>query len=414
MGMVCAAALVLTVQWRFFLFQKKISAVLSGIECQRRVSNTLVRQGTVIDVTVTTRVSFPPDFSGVIRDQVPVGMVLRDKDPEVRIPNGSSPGSETVLHYQVTSVLHGSFVFPGLDMSLEDLFFSDRLELRSKTFSGPVVRVYPLENFESPVVSRELGEQEIERIRVISGFGIREFRDYVPGDDPKKIDWKLTAKFDKLIVREYEGSGANVSLLFADLPEQGDLESGEHFQKMVKAITGAVELSVREYHTVSLILISGPNVIMTQKHAHDLQEVMQILHNNVVPVTRVHSYYRYSTVGAFRSFLGEISRQSSVTHGQPAENDYLTRLAAITAPVLQNTEILSFQGEISRILRMAPHKEALVFSLGTGDISHIKFLIEEVHKEHGKVHLQVPAIKGSPATARQYLQTGADSVRVFS
>jgi uncharacterized protein (DUF58 family) len=414
MAMVCAAALVVTILWRLFLFQKKISSVVSGIECRRSVSNTLVRQGTLIEVSLTTRVTFPPDVSGVIRDQVPIGMFLRGTEPEIRIPPGSSSLSETVLQYQVAPVIHGSFLFPGLLISLEDLFFSDHLEVRTKMFSGPTVRVYPLENFESPVITREYGEQEIERIRVVSGFGIRGFRDYVPGDDPKKIDWKLSAKFDKLIIREYEGSGGTVSLIFADLPEQGDTEPGEDFQNMVKAITGAVEISIREYHTVSLILISGPNVITTQKHANDLQEVMHILHNNMVPVKRVHSYYRFSTVGAFRSFIGEISRQGSVGPQQTAHHDYCNRLAAITSTIAKKPEILSFQGEISRILRMAAQKDALVFSLCTGDVSHISFLIEEIHKEHGKVHLQMPSVKGSPSFARHYLQTGADSVKVFS
>ena len=38
------------------------------------------------------------------------------------------------------------------------------------------------------------------------GFSVEftEHRTYMPGDEPKRIDWKVYAKTDRLVVREYE------------------------------------------------------------------------------------------------------------------------------------------------------------------------------------------------------------------
>ena len=60
------------------------------------------------------------------------------------------------------------------------------------------------------------------------------------------------------------------------------------------------------------------------------------------------------------------------------------------------------------------HKRVVIFSLCSGDMSHIRYLIDLVHNEHGTVQLHVPADSGVQAMMRMYLQSGVDTVKVFS
>jgi len=145
-AMIAVVAIVLTFQWRLFLYHKKVTEILSGVECHRSLSSALVRQGRPLTVSLEIKISMPEGFSGLIRDQVPVGMILSGAPPEAGIA-GTTP-CEFRLQYTVTPLLHGSSVFPGLVISLQDRFFSDTLRLQTKKFSGPVVRVYPVGKFE--------------------------------------------------------------------------------------------------------------------------------------------------------------------------------------------------------------------------------------------------------------------------
>jgi uncharacterized protein (DUF58 family) len=410
-AMISVVALLLILEWRLFLYDKRITDILSGTWCHRNLSATLVRQGTPILVSLRIKISLPIDFSGRIIDQIPVGMVLNDAIPETGI-SAASP-REFLIQYSVTPMLYGSHIFPGLVITVQDRFFSDTLHLQTKKFSGPEVRVYPAGDYEPVLGPLEYGEQEIEQFRALSGFGVRGFRDFVDGDHMKSIDWKLTAKFDKFIVREYTGRVGSESLLMVDLPDADSGDPGENFQKMIQALSGEVERALQQYHRIALVFISGPNVVRSDQFEKDLNEAMRIFQNTANPVKRLHTYYRYKTAREMRALIREISREEAVTKDQSDGKHYLTTLAKISTSLSDKHESLVFEGEISRILRMMPYKEVVIFSVCSGDLSHIRFMIDEIHKLHGYAYLNIPGVAAQQASLQQYLAWGTDSVQVF-
>jgi hypothetical protein len=410
-AMIADVTVALLVAWRLFVYHERITGILSRIQCRRDVSATLVRQGVPLKVSLRITISLPPGFSALIRDEIPGGMVVTNTKPEIRISGASA--RDLTVPYAVTPLLHGSHVFPGIVITLQDRFFSDTFHLAAEQFSGPEVRVYPAGNYEPVFGLFDYGEQEIEQFRALSGFGIKGFRDFIHGDDTKSIDWKLTAKFDKYIVREYTGRAGSESLLVADLPDSDDGDPGENFLAMIRSLSGEIDQALQRYHRISLVFISGPNVVRTKQYEDNLDEIIRIVQNTAKPVKRLHTYYRYRTARETRALVRELSREAAVNKGPSDESTYLTTLVTIGNSIAETHGSLAFQGDIARILRMMPYKEVTIFSVCSGDMSHIRFLIDEIHKVHGFAHMKVPGRLAQQTSLQQYLAWGTDSVQVF-
>jgi uncharacterized protein (DUF58 family) len=67
--------------------------------------------------------------------------------------------------------------------------------------------VYPTPDAHAPPLPESLGDGDSPRTRA-HGEQPHHLRDYRPGDMPRQIAWKASARFDKLLVREYESAVA--------------------------------------------------------------------------------------------------------------------------------------------------------------------------------------------------------------
>lgn len=412
-AMVSALAILLVLQWRLFSFQHNTKQVLAGMVCHREVPVTFVRVGSVVEVRLSILISVPGGFRTTLRENVCPGMVVQKGDLDYCITGERTEQVERA--YRVVPMVHGTLSFPGISIHLADRFFSDEIDLRNDRFNGPALKVYPYGNYELGTESHEYGEQEIERIRAISGVELSGFRGYVPGDEMKNIDWKMTAKYDKPIIREYTGLGGSAPLIILDLPEQVENDIPVHFNSMVRAVSGAVTESWKLNRKSSLVLISGPNIIKTPEQGGGVEQSLALLNAMAYPVKRPLTYYRFQTKGALRAMNGEISRAMGITRENKDTQVYLGKICSIISVSQKDPSgVPLFHGEISRILRMWPHERVVIFSLCSGDMSHIWYVIELVHREHGTVQLHVPADSGVQTMMRMNLRSGVDSVRVFS
>lgn len=412
-AMVSAFALLLVVLWRLNSFQANTKRVLAGIVCHRDVPAKIVRAGSPVDVRLSVRISVPGGFKAELRELVSPGMVIQKGELEYCV-TGERTG-QVELAYTAVPMVHGTRSFPGLAIRFTDWFFSDEYRLRNERFNGPVLKAYPSGNYELNMEPHEYGEQEIEHMRAVSGMELRGFRDYVPGDTPKQIDWKMTAKYDKTIVREYMSIGGTSPLIILDLPEQVEVAIPAFFHAMVRAVSGAVEQSWKKYQKASLVLISGPNIIKIQEPGSGAESQLSILNSSAHPVKRPQTYYRFRTTGSLRAINNEIVRVKNMTRDNPGTQEYLNSLGSIFTSFKKDlSAVPAFQGEISRLLAMWPHETVIIFTLYSGDMSHIRYLVEQVHNDHGTVQLHVPADSGVPGFMQRCTQSGADMVKVFS
>jgi len=60
-----------------------------------------------------------------------------------------------------------------------------------------------------------------------SGMALANLREYLPGDDARAIDWKASARMDRLVVREFEeersGAGPTTSSWTGRAPQRSGL-----------------------------------------------------------------------------------------------------------------------------------------------------------------------------------------------
>lgn len=387
-----AAAILFALLWRYAVFQIDVTRVLASSRIERGTEKSIVRQGG--SIRVHARFTFDPRAS--VRAEVTEILPKGGRLYEGSVGPVFAANGECTLEYAVEYQVHGDLKFPGLQLSLCDRFFSDRYLLTSPHFQGPVVAVQPMGEFESSFGVHGYGEEEIAKIRAITGLGVRGFREFNLGDDMRHIDWKLSAKYDRLMLREYTMLGGSYPLLILDLPEsRGSGESEKGFDELVQAVTGALDRSLREFRRATLLLISGPNIVRMYPEESRFLDVMEVIRREVHPVPRQRTLYRFETKPELKARAREAEIQA-LRAKERDEKDFLAGIAGIYHSIADTGEIHAFQGEIARMLRIMPHDDVLLFSLCRGDTSHIRILVDQMHRRSKEVRLHVPDCPGGP------------------
>ncbi len=174
-------------------------------------------------------------------------VVLEEELPEsfgtaVRLPVPVLPVGESLEHgYRFTARRRGVFTVGPLVAEWSDPFGLTRK--RVQIAPAETVIVHPnTESVQDRITSREWEDPPIRPPQSKpwpSGFEFYGMRDYVNGDDPRRIIWTASAKTDdRYLVRESEqGITDRVSLLLDnDREHHSDGDPSETFERAVRAI----------------------------------------------------------------------------------------------------------------------------------------------------------------------------------
>ncbi len=95
------------------------------------------------------------------------------------------------------------------------------------------------------------------RMRALARGGdeLRGLRDYVPGDDLRRISWKASARSDELKVREHEAAGTRDLTVVLDL--DGAAHSAESFERAVTAAASIVVSAADHGRDVRFVTTGG-------------------------------------------------------------------------------------------------------------------------------------------------------------
>lgn len=190
------------------------------IQGSRSVVTAWAKSACTVRVTVTNRgpSAWPLVF---IKDRVPEGRKVRGGDN--RAAADLLPDDPVVIEYELKSASAGMFHFEGVELRIADLagLFYRRVFLRA-----------PLDVLILPPLTDDEGKQRadkrfnslpppgLHRLRRPGGGGeLLDLREYRPGDPPKMIAWKASARKDKLITKEYESDVPVRVMLFLDQSE---------------------------------------------------------------------------------------------------------------------------------------------------------------------------------------------------
>jgi len=169
---------------------------------------------------------------GVAVDDCPIDLAT---DREL-LPWEAGAGTRVSLRYTVTASGRGEFAFG--DVHLRWLSPWGLLSWQAKWPGATPVRVYPryvdFSRYHLEYRSTLLREAGPQRIRsVVRGGEFESLRDYVPGDDTRQIDWKATARHQRLTVRNHDEERSKSVLLVLDAgrmmsPVSGGLSKLDH------------------------------------------------------------------------------------------------------------------------------------------------------------------------------------------
>jgi uncharacterized protein (DUF58 family) len=178
---------------------------------------------------------------GVLRDEVPDGCVASRQE----FPLAMKPEGHASFEYMLTPSERGSDYFRGTYIRLKCPL--GLVERQSKLNTEQPVRIYPnvlaLREFELLKRQGRLREMGIRRSR-IRGLGteFESLRDYSEGDDYRKIDWKATARRDKLIVRQFEQERNQAVMIVVDVG-RGMLAEVDGVRKLDHALDSILMLT---------------------------------------------------------------------------------------------------------------------------------------------------------------------------
>jgi hypothetical protein len=399
-AVVAAGALSFFLITRSVLFLHALQSMITGLDLERSVSPLLVRQGSAITVETRVNVGAPRGLLGKITDLIPHGTVVSSGSPAGVIPGGQSP--RLSISYTMTPFALGNHPFRGISVQVSDKFFSTSLTSFPKNAANPSITILPSSGY--ALTERNVyGEAESRAITILPGSSVRSFRPYVPGDDLRKIDWKLSAKYDSLFIREFMGKAEHATLFIIDLPDAALPFAEKSFERLKEAVLGAFTMPEFSSRTFSVILISGSNVVTSKVIKPELPDLSGLM-KYLIPTNRTHSLYRTSSIAALKRHYD--GREISGTQFEGS-------LYRISVAFLSHRPPTLFESQIDRIFQSVPVSIVHLFSLADHDESHLRLLAERAAMRGMDIVLHIPRECYSRRTRVKIKQCRFSSIEVF-
>jgi uncharacterized protein (DUF58 family) len=300
-----ALTLLLWIGWEWLFFSLRVRTLLRKLDVERQVRD---ERGPVTTLWAgrdfTVRVALHLRGAGrlpyvTVTDPVPFG-VVHDVGP-TSVDGEVRTRAPLHIEYRVHCPLTGVARFEGLRVELADLhgFFAHVTFVRFPV----VLRILPRSlvgkvGGGSTKRHNELPPPGVHRLRRPgSGSELLELRDYIPGDPPRTIAWKISAKRDRLITREFESEVPVRCTLFLDtsssvripspVDERGPRGKGEKpvaaawkpLDQLVEVAAGVVRASLAGRDLAGLCLFDeqGAQLVRAERTRQHASRLMQLL-----------------------------------------------------------------------------------------------------------------------------------------
>lgn len=377
-GSAVAGVIALFILFRAALFCRAVTALARSVTVERTLEKRIVRQGSRLPVKVLL----------TYNASLPLSVSAEDILPAVAVIDGVQAGEERKpgflsIRYVLRPMATGETSFGGLSLSVHDYFFSGTIWLRRSDLCTPPLRVVPESVRETGYVQgtgegMSGGGGQI----LLSGEDIRGFHEYVPGEDLARVDWKLSAKFGTIYIREPEGESGGAPLVVIDLPDLHDAPEAEDFARFSIAATGEAEGICTHFDACPLLLISGGEVRTFLRGSPEQKEFITAL-AAIRPVERAGHLYRY---------LDPAFVQTRIRAPRGGgEGLFRERLTTVIPDIMGMKGILPFRLAVARAMRSSGAATVVIYTTGRGDCSHISQVVMEAMRQGLDVRLRVPA-----------------------
>lgn len=364
------------------------------IQLERTVTPRILRQGSYLEVTTVIHARVPAGFSLQIQENSPAGSAV------VRGENGGSltgpvEGSVT-LRYTLRMLARGELPFRGITMTLSNPYYRAHLRISGDRFTDPILTVQPALAFAIEQPLAVTGSREIDRFRAISGQGIRAFRSFRTGDDVRAIDWKLSAKYGRLMLREYMGRASGLPFFVLDLPPALEPAGAAGYERLLASLTAGIESTLREYRRTDLLILSGGRVLRSLSPLHDIR-VWYRLQHQLVPGDSYLPLFRFRDLPSIHSFQQRVER-SALNRGDD-ERRFLSRIGHLLSASITRRPRTLLEQQILAVLRQTGERDVMIYSMLSADQSNLHQLISVARSLRLKVHLHHPrGVHPTPST----------------
>ncbi len=203
--------------------------------------------------------------NGARRRTVPAADIIDDSADWPGPVLGIGPmmsGAVVEDHYHLSTARRGWRDVGPLWVEVSDAFGLARR--RHRAAPGRRVLVWPrIENLAAWPQSIEDATERRRRARIVAGAetDFHSLRRYEPGDDPHRIHWPTSTRYQELLVRRFETIQRPETLLF--LETDAAAAAPEVFERMVSAAAGIAVVAAAETGTVRLLARGGLEVRAT-------------------------------------------------------------------------------------------------------------------------------------------------------
>ncbi len=272
-------------EWLVFAWRTRLATRHLRVTHEVLDGNTPVQRlwaGRTYRVRVELRLERGPELPfAAVMDRVPFG--ARHAGGSVQTDGRLTPEEPLRIEYQIHCPAVGRVHFDGVRVRLADLqgFFYRPLFVR-----GPVdLRVLPVLTNDLGLPATEkhhnlLPPPGIHRLkRAGSGSELLDLRDYIPGDPPRTVAWKVSARRDRLITKEFESDVPIRCTLFLDTSNSVrlGLPGANALARVVDVAAAVVQASAGVRDLTGLCVFDDHQVRTTVRPARTKRHVAELL-----------------------------------------------------------------------------------------------------------------------------------------
>lgn len=342
-------------------------------------------------------------------DEIPHQFQRRDVSFYLQI----GPGESKTIRYYLRPVKRGEYSFGAVNV-----FVSSPLGLLLRRFrfsANKVVPVYPsyiqMRKYELLAISNRLTETGIKKIRRIGhNLEFELIKEYVSGDDFRTINWKATARKERLMVNHFqdERSQQVYSLIDKGRVMRMPFDGLSLLDYAINASLVISSIAIKKSDKAGILTFQDKvgTLVPASRNSNQMGRILEVLYNQKTAYREtdfsiVHNYIRRKITQ--RSLLLLYTNFESM-YGLQRQLPYLQALARIHLLVViffENTEVKNLIEQPAGDLREVYHKAiAEKFTLEK------KQIVKEL-KKHGIQAVLTTPQQLTVATINKYLELKA-------
>lgn len=233
-------------------------------------------------VMIDIKSHYPRKVDLELIDEVPEQFQLRNSAWTLAL----EADEQHQFKYQLTPYRRGEYWFGAVNIFVQSWFGFFRRRFRFS--EDEMVKVYPsflqLRKFRLAAISNRLQDLGIKKIRRIGEtMEFEQIKDYVAGDDPRKVNWKATARRSKLMTNQYQDEKSqNVyCLIDKGRPMRMPFDQLSLLDYAINASLVLSHISIAKEDKAGLIAFSNKisAILPASKRSRQMHEILETLYN---------------------------------------------------------------------------------------------------------------------------------------